>query len=111
MSFISFCTQDQNKAGPSFTRTLLENAKEHQLSTDEMSYLAGSLFGAGSDTASHATNLSPQSYSFVVQTAVAITVAIMAAACYPAAQAKVHEELDAVIGSGRGTAKGVQFFF
>lgn len=75
---------DQNKAGPSFTRTLLENAKGHQLSTDEMSYLAGSLFGAGSDT-----------------TAVAITVAIMAAACYPAAQAKVHEELDAVIGSGR----------
>ncbi|KAG2028344.1 cytochrome P450, partial [Suillus americanus] len=45
---------DQNKAGPSFTKTLLENAKEHQLSTDEMSYLAGSLFGAGSDTASHA---------------------------------------------------------
>lgn len=75
---------DQNKAGPSFTRTLLENAEEHQLSKDEMSYLAGSLFGAGSDT-----------------TAVAITVAIMAAACYPAAQAKVHEELDAVIGSGR----------
>jgi hypothetical protein len=108
MSFISFCTQDQNKAGPSFTRTLLENAKEHQLSEDEMSYLAGSLFGAGSDTASHATNLSLQSYSFVVQTAVAITVAIMAAACYPAAQAKVHEELDAVIGSGRGIAKGLQ---
>ncbi|KAG2068482.1 cytochrome P450 [Suillus decipiens] len=75
---------DQNKAGPSFTKTLLENTQEHQLSTDEMSYLAGSLFGAGSDT-----------------TAVAITVAIMAAACYPAAQAKVHEELDMVIGSDR----------
>ncbi|KAG2360674.1 cytochrome P450 [Suillus spraguei] len=74
----------QNKAGPSFTKTLLENAKEHRLSTDEMSYLAGSLFGAGSDT-----------------TAVAITVAIMAAACYPAAQAKLHEELDMVIGSDR----------
>ncbi|KAG1818707.1 cytochrome P450, partial [Suillus subaureus] len=75
---------NQDNAGPSFTKTLLENVKEHQLSTDEMSYLAGSLFGAGSDT-----------------TAVAITVTIMAAACYPAAQAKVHEELDRVIGSDR----------
>ncbi|KAG1720323.1 cytochrome P450 [Suillus lakei] len=75
---------DQNEAGPSFTKTLLENTKEHQLSTDEMSYLAGSLFGAGSDT-----------------TAVGITVAIMAAACYPLAQAKVHEELDRVVGSDR----------
>ncbi|KAG2038135.1 cytochrome P450 [Suillus americanus] len=92
---------DQNNAGPSFTKTLLENAKEHQLSTDEMSYLAGSLFGAGSDTASHAIDLSPRSYLFANQTAVAITVAVMAAACYPAAQAKVHEELDMVIGSDR----------
>ncbi|KAG2106591.1 cytochrome P450 [Suillus discolor] len=76
--------RDQNKAGPSFTKTLLEHANEYKLSTDEMAYLAGSLFGAGSDT-----------------TAVAMTVAIMAAACYPAAQAKVHEELDMVIGSDR----------
>ncbi|KAG1858610.1 cytochrome P450 [Suillus tomentosus] len=75
---------DQNTAGPSFTKTLLEHANEYQLSTDEMAYLAGSLFGAGSDT-----------------TAVAMTVAIMAAACYPAAQAKVHEELDMIIGSDR----------
>jgi cytochrome P450 len=75
---------DENKAGPSFTRTLLENTEDHQLSTDEMSYLAGSLFGAGSDT-----------------TAVGITATIMAAACHPLAQAKVHEELDKVIGSDR----------
>ncbi|KAG2138626.1 cytochrome P450 [Suillus bovinus] len=92
---------DQNKAGPSFTKTLLENADEYQLSTDEMAYLAGSLFGAGSDTAGHTINLSPRGYSFVIQTAVAIAVAMMAAACYPAAQAKVHEELDMVIGSDR----------
>jgi cytochrome P450 len=75
---------DQNIAGSSFTKTLLENAEEHQLSTDEMSYLAGSLFTAGSDT-----------------TAVGITAIIMAAACHPLAQAKVHAELDMIIGSDR----------
>lgn len=46
------CTQEQNKAGPSFTRTLLENTEDHQLAMDEMGYLAGTLFGAGADTAS-----------------------------------------------------------
>jgi cytochrome P450 len=75
---------DQNIAGSSFTKTLLENAEEHQLSTDEMSYLAGSLFTAGSDT-----------------TAGGITAIIMAASCHPLAQAKVHEELDMIIGSDR----------
>ncbi|KAG2075334.1 cytochrome P450 [Suillus decipiens] len=75
---------DQNIAGSSFTKTLLENTEEHRLSTDEMSYIAGTLFGAGSDT-----------------TAVGITAIIMAAACHPLAQAKVHEELDVVIGSDR----------
>ncbi|KAG2340358.1 cytochrome P450 [Suillus weaverae] len=75
---------DQSIAGSSFTKTLLENTEEHQLSTDEMSYLAGSLFAAGSDT-----------------TTVGITATIMAAACHPLAQAKVHEELDMVIGSDR----------
>lgn len=37
----------------------------------------------------------------------------MAAACHPLAQAKVHEELDMVIGSDRGMPKGyeeVDFF-
>ncbi|KAG1778790.1 cytochrome P450 [Suillus placidus] len=52
--------RDQNKADRSLTKALLENTEEHQLSTDEISYLAGSLFGAGSDTASHATYLSPR---------------------------------------------------
>ncbi|KAG2109037.1 cytochrome P450 [Suillus discolor] len=80
-------SRDQNIAGSSFTKTLLENTEGHQLSTDEMSYLAGTLFAAGSDTAS--------------RTAVGITAIIMAAACHPLAQAKVHEELDMVIGSDR----------
>jgi cytochrome P450 len=43
------------------------------------------MFGAGSDT-----------------TASAISISIMAAACYPEAQAKVQEELDNVIGKERG---------
>jgi cytochrome P450 len=41
----------------------------------------------------------------LVQTAVGITTAIMAAACHPLAQAKVHEELDMIVGSDRGKAK------
>ena len=43
------------------------------------------MFGAGSDT-----------------TASAISISIMAAACFPKAQAKVQEELDNVIGKERG---------
>ncbi|KAF9233177.1 cytochrome P450 [Melanogaster broomeanus] len=73
----------RKEAGPSFTRTLLENA-DHRLSYDEMAYLAGSLFGAGSDT-----------------TSVAIASFIPAAACHPEAQARVQEELDMVVGRDR----------
>ncbi|KAG2360132.1 cytochrome P450 [Suillus spraguei] len=75
---------DKNIANSSFAKTLLENTEDHRLSADEMSYLAGTLFEAGSDT-----------------TTVGITNMIMAAACHPMAQAKVHEELDMVIGSDR----------
>ncbi|KAH7884146.1 cytochrome P450 [Phlebopus sp. FC_14] len=70
--------------GPSFARYLLENQNTHKLSDEEMAYLAGSLFGAGSDT-----------------TAVAIMVVVMAAACHPEAQAVVQEELDNVVGRDR----------
>ncbi|KAG1740361.1 cytochrome P450 [Suillus lakei] len=72
------------KAGPSFSRYLLENQSSHKLSDEEMAYLAGSLFGAGSDT-----------------TAVAIMVVVMASACYPKAQEKVQEQLDIVVGRDR----------
>ncbi|KAH7912679.1 cytochrome P450 [Hygrophoropsis aurantiaca] len=71
-------------AGPSFAKYLLEHQNEHKLSHEEMAYLAGSLFGAGSDT-----------------TAVAIMVLVMAAARYPKAQELVQEELDTVIGRDR----------
>ncbi|KAG1769952.1 cytochrome P450 [Suillus placidus] len=72
------------KAGPSFARYLLENQSSHKLSDEEMAYLAGSLFGAGSDT-----------------TAVAIMYVVMASACYPKAQEKVQEQLDIVVGRDR----------
>ncbi|KAG0696778.1 cytochrome P450 [Suillus ampliporus] len=70
-------------AGLSFMRTLLEQ-HQHQLSKDEMSFLGGTLFGAAADN-----------------TAAAITTAIMAAACYPEAQARVQEQLDTVVGRDR----------
>lgn len=56
------------------------------MTDDETAYLAGSMFGAGSDT-----------------TASAISIAVMAAACYPHFQAKVQKELDTVVGRDRGT--------
>ncbi|KAN0088270.1 Cytochrome P450 [Tylopilus felleus] len=71
-------------AGPSSGKTLLEHVDEHRLSEDEMAYLAGSLFDAGSDT-----------------TASGIIIMIMAAACYPDAQACVQGELDEVVGQDR----------
>ncbi|KAL0948574.1 hypothetical protein HGRIS_011133 [Hohenbuehelia grisea] len=73
-----------NQAPHSFAKYLLERQADLELSDDEMSYLAGALFGAGSDT-----------------TASAISVSIMAAACYPETQKKVQEELDAVVGPDR----------
>lgn len=54
------------------------------LSDSEAAYLAGSMFGAGSET-----------------TASGITITIMAAACYPEAQRWVQEELDQVLGGER----------
>jgi cytochrome P450 len=49
-----------------------------------MAYVAGAMFGAGSET-----------------TASAITIMMMVAALHPEAQAKVHEELDRVVGRER----------
>jgi hypothetical protein len=83
----------------------LEHTEDHQLATDEMAYLAGTLFGAGADTASDASYLlSVNLLMGLVQTSVGITTAIMAAACHPLAQAKVHEELNMIIGLDRGKA-------
>jgi cytochrome P450 len=78
--------QEKGEAMPeSFGKYLLERQNELGLSDGQAAYLAGSMFGAGSDT-----------------TAAAISVCVLAAACYPEAQQKVQEELDAIIGSERG---------
>ncbi|KAG9310417.1 cytochrome P450 [Chiua virens] len=75
---------EANEGGNSFMRTLLEHVDSHQLSKDEMAYVAGNLFGAGTET-----------------TANAVTNMILAAACYPEAQRRVQEELDRVVGNDR----------
>uniref|UniRef100_A0A0W0F7D6 Putative cytochrome P450 n=1 Tax=Moniliophthora roreri TaxID=221103 RepID=A0A0W0F7D6_MONRR len=68
----------------SFGKYLIERQAELGLGDNETAYLAGSMFGAGSDT-----------------TASAISVALMAATVYPETQKKVQEELDTVIGKDR----------
>jgi len=81
-----FVIQERGEQIPdSFGKYLLEKQKELGLSDNETAYLAGSMFGAGSDT-----------------TASAISITVLAAACYPKAQAKVQEELDAAVGRERG---------
>ena len=42
--------QKEHRAQPSFTTYLLEHQEEYGLSDDELAYLAGSMFGAGSDS-------------------------------------------------------------
>ncbi|KAJ3769963.1 cytochrome P450 [Lentinula raphanica] len=68
----------------SFGKYLIEKQSMLGLSDDEIAYLAGSMFGAGSDTS-----------------ASAISVALMAATCYPEAQKAIQDELDSVVGRGR----------
>ncbi|KAI4524834.1 cytochrome P450 [Schizophyllum commune] len=63
---------------------VIEQQKALGLSDGEAAYLAGSMFGAGSDT-----------------TASAISVSVMAAATHPEAQEKVAQELETVIGRAR----------
>ncbi|KAI0041483.1 cytochrome P450 [Auriscalpium vulgare] len=72
---------EKGNAPSSFAKYLVETQAQLDLSDQEIAYLAGSMFGAGSET-----------------TASAISFVIMAAACFPEAQAKVQEELDAVVG-------------
>ncbi|KAG2361895.1 cytochrome P450 [Suillus spraguei] len=70
---------DNHIAPHSVARDLL-HMEQNQLSEIEIAYLSGSLIGAGMDT-----------------TAVAISTVLMAAARFPHLQARVHEELDAII--------------
>lgn len=45
-----YWSQKEHHAAPSFTTYLLEHQAEYELSDDELAYLAGSMFGAGSDS-------------------------------------------------------------
>ncbi|TCD69790.1 hypothetical protein EIP91_006327 [Steccherinum ochraceum] len=67
-----------------FTEYLLEHQKTLNLTDQELAYLAGSMYGAGSDT-----------------TASGLGIVTMAAACHPEEQAKVQAEIDAVVGRDR----------
>lgn len=64
-----------------FAKYLLEHQREFNLEDDEIAYLCGSVFGAGSDTSSSA-----------------ITICVMAAAVFPDQAARVRAELDKVAG-------------
>jgi len=75
---------EEHRAQPSFTTYLLEHQEEYGLSDDELAYLAGSMFGAGSDS-----------------TATAISFVIMAAATHPEIQAEVQAQLNSVVGKDR----------
>ncbi|KAG2366030.1 cytochrome P450 [Suillus spraguei] len=76
--------QSDENIGPSFSKYMLENEHLYGLTEIEMAYLAGGLFGAGTET-----------------TAIAICTVLMAAAHFPEEQAKVQAELDAVIEQER----------
>ncbi|KAF8841824.1 hypothetical protein BDN67DRAFT_989563 [Paxillus ammoniavirescens] len=76
---------DTGQSGALFGRMFLENIHEGRLSNDEIAYLARNLFGAGADMA-----------------AVCITILMLAAACYPEAQARVQEGIDIIVGKDRG---------
>ncbi|KAF8129486.1 cytochrome P450 [Boletus edulis] len=84
LSRVEHAMSSSDDVSPSFSRTLLENDHDHQLSFDEMSFLAGSVFEAGSDT-----------------TANAIITIIMTAACFSDAQTRVQEEFNMVVGMDR----------
>ncbi|EIW78754.1 hypothetical protein CONPUDRAFT_128357 [Coniophora puteana RWD-64-598 SS2] len=75
---------DEGDETPCLVRHMLEHQAEFRIADEELAYVAGSMFGAGSET-----------------TASAVTIAIMAATLHPDAQTKVQEELDAVVGRER----------
>ncbi|KAI0829920.1 cytochrome P450 [Trametes gibbosa] len=74
----------KNECPPCFVTSIMERQEEFNMSDDELAYLAGSMFGAGSDT-----------------TAGVLPMMIMAAARNPELQAKVQAQLDAVVGRDR----------
>ncbi|KIM50317.1 hypothetical protein SCLCIDRAFT_34419 [Scleroderma citrinum Foug A] len=70
----------KGEARSSFAKYLLENKEKEGLNDNDLAYIAGLIFGAGTDA-----------------TASAITFITFAAALNPEAQAKVQEELESVV--------------
>ena len=81
---------------------LLERQEGMGLSDDELAYLAGSMFGAGSDSVSLFKHLCKNFVLIIHETATAISFVMMAAATHPQAQSEVQAELDSVVGKDRG---------
>ncbi|ORY88519.1 putative O-methylsterigmatocystin oxidoreductase [Leucosporidium creatinivorum] len=67
-----------------FAREILRLQKQYQLSDNEMTYLAGAMYGAGSDT-----------------TADGISTFLLTMVAHPHVQAKAQAELDRVVGRAR----------
>lgn len=67
-----------------FAKSILETRHQYGLKEDEAAFLAGAMYGAGSDT-----------------TADMIATAIMVFTKYPAIVARAQAEIDSVIGAGR----------
>ncbi|KDQ13006.1 hypothetical protein BOTBODRAFT_111951 [Botryobasidium botryosum FD-172 SS1] len=67
-----------------FAKQIIEKQAEYGLSDNEAAYLAGSLFGAGADA-----------------TDSAISILVLAMACWPEATKKAQSELDRVVGRDR----------
>ncbi|OCH86139.1 cytochrome P450 [Obba rivulosa] len=91
----------KGEAQPSFGTYLLENRAKLGLSDGQLLYLAGSMFAAGSDTASRPISHLKMPKPLILQTAAALGFVSIAAACYPEAQARVQAQLDEVIGRQR----------
>ncbi|KAG1893623.1 cytochrome P450 [Suillus fuscotomentosus] len=83
----------EGTARPSFARFMLENQKQYQIEDRELAFLAGVIFGAGTDA-----------------TTSAMTIMMMAAATHTDAQARVQEELDDVVGHMRHSSLLVPTF-
>ncbi|KIM46552.1 hypothetical protein M413DRAFT_24257 [Hebeloma cylindrosporum] len=76
--------QREGEYKPSFASSLVDRQEAHRLSNHEAAWLAGSMFGAGTDT-----------------TASALSVFILAMVLYPDVMRKAQREIDTVVGSGR----------
>ncbi|RSH78675.1 uncharacterized protein EHS24_002404 [Apiotrichum porosum] len=72
----------KKRVEPCFATYLMAHQQEYQLNDDDVAYLLGSVFAAGSDTTSSALNI-----------------CVMAAAINPEAQKRVQAELDSTVGS------------